>query len=259
MVFIYNTWLSAFWQDFVESIKCYDTGEDALVFVGGTIVHSNIEDLKKRHNYSGKTIAYQTEPLLNNHWWKPEQIINNLRGADEVWDYDLDNIEVLKSHGIDAKFKPPRYSQNLNRITTKDDPEIAVLFYGTMTEYRAKFLYDMLHGAVIPNQHMNTVLDLNVVTLWNVSGAKLDEYIANSKIIININPYDGESRQQQPRISYALNNNKCVISQKSNRNYFGDMITEFIDVHECMAITLQKLSDGSWRNSVIEKYKEQVT
>ncbi len=257
MYFIHQIWLNQFWSDFVDSIRCYDNGEDAIVFLGATFIHNSIETLSATHNpEKKKIIAYQTEPLVDNHWWKPEVIIKNLQGADEVWDYDLDNIEILKSHGIDAKYKPPKYSENLCRVVNNLDPEISVLFYGTLTEYRAKFLYDMLHGSIIYDRYSDTFAKMNFVTVWNVTGPELDKYIANSKIILNLNPYDGETRQQQPRISYALNNGKCVISQKSNRNYFGDLITEFDSIQSGIDAVLKTLSDETWKDPTIRyRYK----
>ena len=51
-----------------------------------------------------------------------------------------------------------------------------------------------------------------------------------SKIILNIHHCKDYNRQEQPRIFYALMNKKCVVSQPSTKNYFGEAIVEANDI-----------------------------
>lgn len=259
MYFIYNTFLSGHWNDLTESIRCYDDGSDAVVIFGGVINQRPLSRVKQDQDIhpDRKVIVYQTEPLVNNHWWKPQQIIEHLKGADEVWDYDLENVAILAQYGFNVKYRPPLYTENLKRIANVSEPEIGLLFYGTVTPYRANFLHDMFSKGWFPDNRIEVADQTSLMMLSSVAGTALDKYIANSKVIINLSPYEGECRQQVTRISYALNNNKCVLSQKSNINYYGDMITEFTDFNDCLAKLLDILHYQSWKSlTVADKFRE---
>lgn len=234
-----------FWKTLVtmtqENYETEDLANSSLIFAEyckRPISHIKNELPKDNQ----RTIVYQLEPLVQNHWWNTEKIINNIRDADEVWDYDLDNIEVLKKHGIDAKFKPMRFTQSLQRVNNLLDPDIDVLFYGNVTDYRNKF-FNWFWNAT----DSKVFGKLNFVWIKNFTDSKLDEFIGRSKIVLNLNPYDGLTRQQQPRIFYALINNKCVVSQKSPINYFGDSIYEFTNPHSLNNLLYSLLTDNKWR------------
>lgn len=205
-------------------------------------------ELKTTLNCSGRLIVYQLEPLVENHWWKTERIIKNLDGADEVWDYDLDNIEVLKSYGIEAKFKPIIYTDKLKIIENNNEPDLDVLFYGTPTPHRSKFMEDFVNNySYYTEEQLQAMTGLNIVTAFGIKGKKLDEFISRSKIILNLNPYGGDTRQQQTRIFYPLINGKCVMSEKSKRNYFGGCIVEFTDFQDFGNKVIELVKTGGWK------------
>jgi len=260
MNFLYPIWLGTFWSDLTMSLDAYEDHSDSVILMGGLMAHDSVDNIRAAHNLQGKKIiVYQTEPLVDNHWWNCKKVIQNISGADEVWDYDYDNMEILKQHGISSYYKPPLYSPRLNRVSNKENPKISVLFYGTLTKYRTQLLYDAIHGAVIGSEYFQTLGDMKIISLWNVTGSDLDEYISNSKIIINLNPYDGKCIQQKPRISYALNNNKFILSERSNRNYYGDMISEFTGFQELIDKLLYVLKNDTWRVDVVNQYIEYST
>ncbi len=194
-----------------------------------------------------KLIAYQTEPLVENHWVNSEPLIHNLTFSDEVWDYDLENIRFLRSRGIDAKFKPPLYAESLKQVQNSDKPDIDVLFYGSLTPYRNEILSNFMLNSFITAELYELFMNMNVVVLNNFHGKELDEFIGRSKIILNLNPYAGQTRQQQVRIFYALINNKCVLSEKSSINYYDDMILEFSGSQELCDKVLYLLKDDNWK------------
>lgn len=213
----------------------------------------NITRIKDELNNHGrvyrKIILYQLEPLVDGHWHNKERIIENLYGADEVWDYDLDNIEVLNKHGIEAKFVPFRYTKSLKTIENDSNPEISLLFYGTFTEKRSRQIADYLNHYHSKNKEgFELFANLGFVWLYRNTEAFQNKMIANSKIILNMNPYEGECRQQQPRIFFPLINGKCVLSQKSNRNYFGDSIIEFTDIDDMGDKVVWLLANDNWKN-----------
>lgn len=234
------------WTTIVSMVKeNYETPEmlySSLIL--GEYVKRSVNDLKKElPKENQKTIIYQLEPLVSKHLWSVDNIINNIRDADEVWDYDLQNIEILNRHGIDAKFRPMRFTRSLQRINNLENPDIDLLFYGGMTDYRNNF-FNWFWNGTDPKVFYN----LNFVWLKNIVDSKLDEFIGRSKIILNLNPCDGETRQQQTRIFYALNNNKCVVSQASPINYFGDSIVQFTNPHSLNSVLQLLLTNDNWRN-----------
>jgi hypothetical protein len=81
-------------------------------------------------------------------------------------------------------------------------------------------------------------------------GAELDSYIENSKIVVNLHYYDA-AIQEQSRIFYLLINGKCVLSETSIRNYYGDLIVEaHSDTLPQTAAYL--LQDDRWRTYASE-------
>lgn len=237
------------WHMLVKMIKeNYETVENLnSSMILAEYVKRPLADIKRELPAENqRTIVYQLEPLVKKHLWSTQHIINNISDADEIWDYDLQNIEILKQHGLQAKFKPMRYTASLQTVKNLDNPDIDLLFYGGMTEYRNKFL-NYFWNATDPEIFKT----LNFVWIKNITDAKLDEYIGRSKIILNLNPYDGDTRQQQTRIFYALINNKCVVSQSSPINYFGDSIFEFTDHHSLNRLLKLLLENNNWRNRSI--------
>lgn len=259
MIYRWFELYSDLWQTLAETLEeNYGMMEDP----GHTVVfalhhHKPAEQIKEMLN-CGKLIIYQTEPLVPNHWWKTERIIENIRGADEVWDYDLENIMVLKKYGIEAKYRPPKYCHKLKTVVNNENPDIDILFYGSMTERRSKFISYYLTNAIIRNEDTQIWLDANFVYAFNTLGKKLDEYIARSKIILNLNPYDGECRQQQVRIYHSLINEKCVLSEKNKFNYYGNLICEFENgnMQDMFDKTIYLLRDDRWKTYANDNYKK---
>jgi len=217
--------------------------DDASIIVGSYFKHS-IDEFKPLVG-NKRIIIYQLEPLIDSNMHFVENIVNNLKIADEVWDYDLDNIKMLKQYGINAKHKPCLYSKSLEKIKNSTNPDIDVLFYGTMFPRRINFIHDAFYNSYM--SHFDTVLKSSFVYAHGVWGDNLDKYIARSKIILNLNPSDAESRQQQTRIFYALTNSKCVISERSNKNYFNNLIREFSTPKEMIDLIGELLINDNWK------------
>jgi len=224
-----------------------DIGEkDTIIFA--LCNFRTIHDIKKEFYGAEKYIVYQLEPLHDKHWHTKEKIINNIRGADEVWDYDLDNIKILEQYGIKAKFKPFLYTDTLKTVKNKEDPDIDVLFYGSITKDRMELLEKLLHQGLMTEKF---------VMLFNYEGPDLDEYVARSKIILDMHTDSNHRIQKQTRLFYALINNKCVISEKSFRNYYGDLIVE-VDRDEYVPTIMDYLNNGKWKThteNLSERFK----
>lgn len=232
----------------------YVQNPDERTMLLGSCAKHSVEEQKNSSPFK-KNIVYQLEPLVDTHWHSVEKIIKNIEGADEVWDYDLDNIEILRKYGVDAKFRPCLYTESLRRIQNKEEPEIDVLFYGTLTPYRTKFVHDCIDGYSFTDEMNEKFGKISFAMGYNFLGERLDNLIANSKIVLNLNPYDGDCRQQQTRIFYALTNNKCVLSQQSSRNYFGNCINEFTTKTEMIDKIMYLIETEKWRDYTNVDYK----
>ena len=146
-------------------------------------------------------IPYQLEQLGTREDSIPENIRQIYRDAKEVWDYDPHNIEILNGLGIpNVKFLPLAYHPKLAAIPrTLED--IDVLFYGIMTD-RRRAIVEELRPKV------------RTLALEYVYGQERDKWIARSRIVLNIHQYETQLAEQV-RVSYLLNNAKCVVSEKS--------------------------------------------
>lgn len=229
-----------FWNDIVSMVKenyshLYDDNDLLTI---GNHNKQKVSSLKESFPTAKKLIAYQTEQLVPGHWWSVEHILSNIIEADEIWDYDLENIKVLKKYNINAKFRPILYTSCLQRIKNVEEPDIDILFYGSLTPRRNAFL-----------EYFTWQSSYNYVVIINNDITAIDEYIARSKIVLNIHPHE-HHRQEQTRISYLLHNNKCVISEKSNINYFSDLIVE-AEPDKFLEVICDTLENDKWKSYTI--------
>ena len=203
-------------------LEHFDTLEnDNSVIILGTYVRRGLNVAYFRELYPGKKIIiYQLEAMMDNDlpWHAPNIVFNNIRGADEIWDYDLLNIKYLSWKNIKVdKFVPIRATRAIDRNWEETEEDIDVLFYGFLNERRADILNKLqqrLYGNV------------SIVTLSNVGLLQLDHFIRRSKIILNLHAFEPYNRQEQVRMLYPVMNGKYVLSEPSQANYFGESICE---------------------------------
>lgn len=120
-----------------------------------------------------------------------------------VWDYSLANIEALKKLGIErAVHCPLGYIESMTTITNKpvEEQDVDVLFYGSTNPHRLKVL-DGLDKAGI-----------QVARLFGIYGKKRDEWIARSKVVLNMHHYE-RGVFEIFRVSHLVANKKCVVSE----------------------------------------------
>lgn len=199
----------------------YDTEEhDGEVFLLGDYIWQPAAHFQSM--YPGqKIIAYQLEQLCGGpNWHSVNRTITNLAGTGEIWDYDALNATYLSWHGIRAdRIAPMRHVPTLARIPQRE-PDYDVLFYGFVNARRQRILEKMqtqFYGR------------LRFLHAYGVFGPELDDLIARSKVVLNLHAFEPYHRQEQVRIFYPLINGRCVLSEKSQLNYFGDCILEFTE------------------------------
>ncbi|GEM_PF-556828 len=162
------------------------------------------------------SILYNFEQITETSDWMTPALFN-LFNAFTVWDYSQKNLKALKEKGIKSQLQhvPVGYCPALTRIPKPEIQDIDVLFYGSLNERRKKIL-DALKEA-----------GLNVETLFGVYGRARDEYIARSKVIINIHYYDSNIFEQV-RIAYLLANKKAVVCENSEESDLDDSLKEAV-------------------------------
>jgi hypothetical protein len=206
-------------------LEHYDTEEHAgKVFILGSYV--KVPVLKLRDLYPGrKLVIYQLEQLVGgaNNWHPVARTIDNMRGADEIWEYDGLNGVFLGWHGLAyTRLVPMRHARALERSILQRRSatpiDIDILFYGFVNERRARILQrlqNLFYGKV------------RLLSAFGLFGDELDALIARSKVILNLHSLEPYHRQEQVRIFYPLLNGLCVLSEKSQVNYFGGSVLEF--------------------------------
>ncbi|HEY8751110.1 MAG TPA: tetratricopeptide repeat protein [Tepidisphaeraceae bacterium] len=171
-------------------------------------------------------IPFQLEQL-NVEGRRTSAWLEILSRAPEIWDYDPGNIAYLESRGIrTAKHVPLGFHPKLGTIPQRP-ADIDVLHYGIMSERRERILNDLSRRCRL---HVATKL----------FGAQRDELIARSKIVLNIHRFEAPIFEQV-RVSYLLNNGRCVVTEDSPYNpYRGMAITSNFDhvVDRCLSLLL---------------------
>lgn len=236
---------------FIELIKFvlehFDKIEyDNSVIIIGDYINHDVKYYRKIYP-NKKIIIYNWEQLVDgNKYFNIAGIIGNMIGADEIWDYDLLNVEYFKYFDVKVdKVFNFKYTESIKDLKNQENPEIDVLFYGYFNDVR----YDKFKDIFTPLYH-----DYKIMMLTGLDKEDQKKYIENAKIIINVHAMIPWSRQEQERIGYCLINEKCVLSEVSQINYFGNAIVEE---------KLQNLSNGIkhllkddlWRDVAIDGHK----
>jgi hypothetical protein len=163
-----------------------------------------------------------------------------LLGAREVWDYDERNLKYLKGIGVkNVKLVPLGYHEAMATIKPRKE-DVDVLFYGKMTPGRKDIL-----------QKLGPKCKL--MALEGCYGEERDEWIGRSKIVLNLH-YFPERVIEQVRVSYLLNNSKCVVSEQSE----FDPLAPYCEMAPYLTVAqtcLRLLANETQRLAVVERAK----
>lgn len=239
--------------------------EDSIVVLG----YHHLFDLDqfKIQNPGKKIIIFQLEQLFDNkcQWYndtsldsemikKTKNVSYILKNCDEIWDYDQDNIVFLKSKGFkNIKHIKLGFTEKLvYKNKNKTEPFFDIIFFGSINEKRLHFLkkLSLKYKLCIISNDCKSYKDYFDDIYDSMYGQELFDYINNSKIVINLHYYDSHL-QEQVRIFELLINNKLVVSQKSVKNYFGDLIIEFDSETEMIEKIDNILKKCLWKNAKI--------
>ena len=127
-----------------------------------------------------------------------------LRRGLTVWDFSSRNVEILAANGIAATVVPLGYHPGLE-IVPKREPDVDVLFSGTVTPRRAPILDSMRERG------------LEVGILFGAYGAEKQASLARARIHVHIHSVE-DALFQQPRIAHLLNNRCFVVAEVAAEN-----------------------------------------
>lgn len=146
-----------------------------------------------------RAILFNLEQLSPGSPWWSERYLDLLRRRP-VWDYSARNVALLRSMGIAATLCEVGHADALRRIVPRETRDIDVLFYGSVNDRRRAALLALEDAG------------LRVVALFGIYGAARDDYIARSRIVLNLH-YDEGRLFEVVRVSYLLANGCCVVSE----------------------------------------------
>lgn len=231
----------------IEMVKenYFINDENVILVIAYNISKISFYDFKNKYK-NKKIIVYQLEQLYNNlsNWYNKESedvltknrtrnTIDWLSGCDEIWDYDLNNIQFLKKEGFsNIEFKPLLYTPSLLNINNNLNKDIDILFYGRINKRRAEFFYKIKEKFQLKIYGVYSFLSDYEKDFYNlkinskIHGDDLKGLISRSKVIICPHYYESKI-QEQVRIFYLLINNKCVLVEESKTNYYQSLIEEF--------------------------------
>jgi hypothetical protein len=242
---IVNCWNEWFDHPARMVLELYDNKEyENTVFVLGSYCFHRIDFFKK--TYEGrKIIIYQMEQLFNGpdeHWVNVQGVIGNLQrveqdSGDEIWDMCLANKAFLNEYRVLVnKVAPLKFCKSLEEVNSLEEPEIDVFFYGNLNTRRSKILSDLAYYFYFQNT--------SICWMMGMSLEDQKKYVERSKIILNIHHTETYNRQEQTRIFYLLINKKCVVSETSTQNYFGEAVVET----DNLSSTIENLlRNDAWR------------
>lgn len=148
-------------------------------------------------------ILYNLEQVATDSYWICSKLIK-LFQRHEVWDYNVQNQKALETMGVQvARILPIGYVEELTRIQPAQEPDIDVLFFGSITARRRKIINQMRAAG------------LQVKTLFGVYGRERDALIGRAKLVLNLHIYSTKILEMV-RISYLLANKCTVLSEHSS-------------------------------------------
>ncbi len=145
------------------------------------------------------TVILNTEQIYADDTW--DSRIFEFARHFEVWDYSAKNMEKFAQLGLDrVKHLKIGFQKELARIQSLAEPEIDVLFYGAVGERRAQILNALIERG------------LKVKVLYDTYGRERDEWIANSKVVLNLHHYQSQIFEIV-RVFYLMSNAKAVVCE----------------------------------------------
>ena len=204
--------------DSVDALKneYKDDNSNTVVILGASdysMIYSSLKkktfpDFNKKYD---KVIVFNQEPLYTTQTNKlPIEYQEWIMKADEVWDYDETNFDILYKLNKNIKLHILKPYKDWTAFPNVEK-DIDFLFYGVMNDRR--------------NNVLSELSKKYRVCFLTHEWQNLDYYIVRSKNLLNIHFYEDCPLQEQARMIRWIGSPCNIISEKSIRNYLD--IPEF--------------------------------
>ena len=195
-------------NDTIDSLKNEykdDRSNDVIICGGHDFSRRySLDYFKQRY---GRVIVFNQEPLLaTQRQFMHKGYLQWIKQADEVWDYDEQNIELLNYLRSDIKLHVLKPYKDWSKFKPVNK-DIDILFYGSMNDHRRKILDELKKRYK--------------VSIVEAYGEVLDRYILRSKILLNIHYYYECAMQEQARMIRWIGSPCRIVSEKSWKNYLN--------------------------------------
>lgn len=162
------------------------------------------------------TIVVNSEQIYDQDPFDWNRNIFSWVGNFETWDYSPRNVAAFAQRGLaEVKLLKIGHQEQLCRITKSPEPDIDVLFYGSVTDRRSAVFDEIRRRG------------LNLVTLFAVYGEERDAYIARSKVVLNLHNHAAEIFEVV-RVHYLLSNSVAVVSEVNPSTSVSDFYSEAV-------------------------------
>lgn len=228
-------------------------GEDRTVILLGWNVITPLE----RDMLRPDTIIYNLEQP-GSHWMQAKRLARFREF--QWWDWTVSGMAMLQALGHRARCVPIGYVPEWERIgppqATSEIPIAEkcfdVLFYGSMS-VRRRAVLEKLKKRLGGNK---------VIWLYGTYGEKRDDYIAHSKLVLNMH-YDYRLRQplELCRVGYLLANRVLVLSENSDGASFLQTKMNLVPEYQLVrrACELLEFSEEERRAMADDGYRGIIT
>lgn len=190
-------------------------------------------------------ISYNCEQLTTDKKWSMN-FINRLKKAEEVWDYSLENMNVLKKYEIEALHLPIGYSKCMELNKLDIEKNIDVLFMGCINESR---LLKMNNLRSIYYKTPEKFLITN--DCWE----DREEIYNRTKIALNLHFYGGRTILEVHRIVPLIANKIFVISERSDDIWYDYNYQNVITYYDNLVkTTVSSLKMDNFNDVVEARY-----
>jgi hypothetical protein len=204
-------------RDLAESLECVFKKRNLTVNITHSIDKNDsniwilfgVNELPPSTLLPQNYIVYQLEQIsVEGNKWLTEKYVEVMKGAKQVWDYSLKNVNKLSLGGVkNVLHVPISYSDNLEVVDCTKVPDsekdIDILFMGSINPRRKDLL-----------ERLKTIEGAKIMIadggLW---GEERIGLMKRSKIVINIHYYGANSLLEMARLSVLLANHSFIISE----------------------------------------------
>ena len=190
-----------------------------------------------RYGFEALKLKHEPMIVLGAHTLQGEPLSTLLDGPTEIIIYNTEHpsspfmTPQYKSlleeypvwsyyHDGPGKYVPIGYMPQMTRIPKLEPQLVDVLFYGSLNGRRVRIL-DKLSRC-----------GLNVIRLpLGTYGAERDEWIANSKVVLNVHYYT-PGIMEMVRLSYLWANRKCVVTESTDKTagfHYDDLVDACVE------------------------------